>query len=413
VSQPKTQPRGDTATTVTILAITSLTIVAGATIAPSLPSIRDHFVDTANVELLTRLLLTIPALAIALFAPGVGWVLDRYGRKRVIFLAIIGYAIAGTAGLYLDSLLSIIVSRALLGMCVAGTLTGATTLVGDYFSGNDRNRVLGLQAGFTGFAGVVALVAGGSLAELHWRAPFFLYFLALPIIPMVLMVVREPGKQPREILEDGTDGDAPMRTRVIALVATIYAVSYTVQIAFYMMPVQLPFYLVEMGEPSPSRAGISLATMTLCASFVAISFRWIREWFDRTVILTMSLGGLGIGFLLVARANDYGGVMVGNVVIGIAMGLNFPNLMGWLMARTPSHIRGRMVGGLMTCVFLGQFSSPIVSQPLISRGGLEYGYRGMGILLLCVAALAGLSAGLKSLQRRRSQNTPGGSLPHS
>jgi MFS family permease len=93
--------------------------------------------------------------------------------------------------------------------------------------------------------------------------------------------------------------------------------------------------------------------------------------------------------------------------------LNFPNLMGWLMARTPSHIRGRMVGGLMMCVFLGQFSSPIVSQPLISRGGLEYGYRGMGILLLCVAALAGLSAGLKSLQRRRSQNTPGGSLPHS
>ena len=66
----------------------------------------------------------------------------------------------------------------------------------------------------------------------------------------------------------------------------------------------------------------------------------------------------------------------------------------------------------MTCVFLGQFSSPILTQPLISRGGLEYGYRGMGILLLCVAALAGLSAGLKPLQRRRAQNAPGGSPPH-
>jgi len=403
---------GETAVTSTILAITSLTIIAGATIAPSLPGIRDHFIDTPGTELLTRLLLTIPALAIALFAPGVGWVLDRYGRKRVIFVAIIGYAIAGTAGLYLDSLISIIVSRALLGMCVAGTLTGATTLVGDYFRGNDRNRVLGLQAGFTGFAGVVSLVAGGSLAELHWRAPFFLYFIALPVIPMVLMVVREPGAKEREALEDGADAPASMRARVVALVAAVYAVSFTVQIAFYMMPVQLPFYLAEMGEPSPSRAGMSLATMTLCASFVAISFRWIRLWLDRTVILAISLGGLGLGFLLVARADSYGGVMLGNVAIGIAMGLNFPNLMGWLMARTPGHVRGRIVGGLMTCVFLGQFSSPIVTQPLISRGGLEYGYRGMGIVLLCVAAIAGLSAGLKPLQRRRAQNTPGGSLPH-
>lgn len=401
---------GETAVVTTILAITSLTIVAGATIAPSLPGIRDHFVDTPGVELLTRLLLTIPALAIALFAPGVGWVLDRYGRKRVIVVAIAGYTIAGTAGLYLESLMSIIVSRALLGMCVAGTLTGATTLVGDYFSGNDRNRVLGWQAGFTGLAGVVSLLAGGSLAEVHWRAPFFMYFIALPVIPLVVAVVRDPGLPARATLEDPAAAPVSMRTRVAALVATIYVVSYVVQIAFYMMPVQLPFYLVEMGETSPSRAGMSLATMTLCASVVAISFRWIRAWLDRTVILALSLGGLGAGFVLVARAGDYGGVIVGNVVIGIAMGLNFPNLMGWLMARTPAHVRGRIVGGLMTCVFLGQFSSPIITQPLIARGGLEYGYRVMGMLLLCVSALAALSAAVKPLQRR-PHSAPGGSPP--
>jgi MFS family permease len=402
---------GDTAVVTTILAITSLTIIAGATIAPSLPGIRDHFIDTPGVELLTRLLLTVPALAIALFAPGVGWILDRYGRKRVIVFAIGGYAAAGTAGLYLDSLVSIIVSRAVLGMCVAGTLTGATTLVGDYFSGNDRNRVLGWQAGFTGLAGVVSLLAGGSLAELHWRAPFFMYFIALPVIPLVVAVVQDAPVPDPAILDAPAVAPVSIRARVAALVATIYVVSYTVQIAFYMMPVQLPFYLVEMGETSPSRAGMSLATMTLCASVVAISFRWIRARLDRTVILTLALGGLGAGFVLVAHAHDYAGVIAANAVIGVAMGLNFPNLMGWLMARTPAHVRGRIVGGLMTCVFLGQFSSPIITQPLISRGGLEYGYRTMGMVLLCVAALAALSAAVKPLQRRRTRGAPGGSPP--
>ncbi len=55
----------------------------------------------------------------------------------------------------------------------------------------------------------------------------------------------------------------------------------------------------------------------------------------------------------------------------------------------------------MTSVFLGQFSSPILTHPLVARGGLEYGYRVMGIILLGTAAVA--LAGAAGVLRRRHE----------
>jgi MFS family permease len=69
------------ATRGTLLASAALTIMAGATIAPSLPAMREVFVGTPGAEVLVRLVLTITALAIALTAPLAGVFADRVGRR--------------------------------------------------------------------------------------------------------------------------------------------------------------------------------------------------------------------------------------------------------------------------------------------------------------------------------------------
>jgi MFS family permease len=383
----------------TLLSIAALTIM-GAAIAPSLPDIRDHFSETRGAEFLTRLLLTVPALAIALCAPGVGWLLDRYGRRRIVLFCVVLFALSGTAGLYLDSLVAIIVSRAVLGACVAGTLTGATTLVGDYFDDSDRNRVLGMQSAFVAFAGVVFLLAGGALAELHWRAPFAVHAIAILILPFAIVTIREPQRP--SAASDSRARGASAPARVIVLVVSLYVVSFFLQIAFYMIPVQLPFFLREMGISSPGQTGMALATMTACAAVVASQYRKIEARIDRTVILTICLSTVCAGFFLVSAATSYRQVVVAMIVMGLAMGLNFPNIMTWLMARTPAHVRGRVVGGLTMCIFFGQFFSPIASHPFVERGGLSYAYQVLAILLaaLSVAALAG--AIIKPYQERRA-----------
>ena len=57
-----------------------------------------------------------------------------------------------------------------------------------------------------------------------------------------------------------------------------------------------------------------------------------------------------------------------------------PNLNVWLANESPPDLRGRVLGGLTTAIFLGQFLSPIVGQPVSA-------VLGIGGLFLSAAAL--------------------------
>jgi hypothetical protein len=50
----------------TLLLVSTLTVMAGATIAHSLPAMRQHFSEVPNADYWVRLILTVPALFIAI-----------------------------------------------------------------------------------------------------------------------------------------------------------------------------------------------------------------------------------------------------------------------------------------------------------------------------------------------------------
>lgn len=62
-----------------------------------------------------------------------------------------------------------------------------------------------------------------------------------------------------------------------------------------------------------------------------------------------------------------------------------PNMTVWVSAAVPDAIRGRALGGLSTALFLGQFLSPIVTQPISLKFGLGLTYSYAGGLLLILA----------------------------
>ncbi|QYO63035.1 MFS transporter [Leptolyngbya sp. 7M] len=103
----------------TLLLVSTLTVMAGATIAPSLPAMRQYFSAVANADYWVRLVLTVPALFIALGAPIAGTIIDRFGRKGLLGLAVFLYGLAGSSGFVLSSIGPILLGRMLLGLSVA------------------------------------------------------------------------------------------------------------------------------------------------------------------------------------------------------------------------------------------------------------------------------------------------------
>lgn len=379
-------------TKLTLLLVSSLTVMSGATIAPALPVMLGHFSDVRNGELWVRLVLTVPALFILFLAPLAGMLVDRWGRKKLLLPAMVLYGIAGSSGLYLDSLGAILAGRALLGVAVAGIMTSATTLIADYFDGSNRARFMGIQAACMGLGGIIFLTSGGLLADIQWRLPFAIYLLSFTLIPPAYFILSEPpgiyktlkrktGSTPAGIPEHTVSSEKSTGR----LLTMIYSFTLFTMVVFYLIPTQLPFYLEKLSGIQPSLSGIAIGTAILFSSLVALFYGRIRKRFGYISILGMSFALMGTGYMWISVAGSYPFILTGLAVCGLGMGLSMPNFTMWLTSEVHASVRGRAVGGLTTALFMGQFISPLVSQPIISTFGFGWMFQAAGLILLMLS----------------------------
>ncbi|GAX38313.1 MFS transporter [Nodularia sp. NIES-3585] len=372
---------------ITLLITSTLTVMSGATIAPSLPAMQTYFSEMSNADYLVRLTLTIPALFVVIGAPLAGLIVDRFGRKPLLIISVLIYGLAGSSGFILDSLDQILIGRALLGLTVAGIMTSTTTLIADYYLGQARAKYMGLQAAFMNLGGVVFLSSGGFLADINWRIPFLIYLLALLILPLVVLVLYEPNRHLTR-RPDIYDTELPQTDPVpIKLLILIYGSALISQIVFYLIIVQMPFYLQSLGNASASQSGLAIAFTTLFSGLTAIAYGKVKAQLNFTAILTLSFALFGIGYIAIGAISSYSQAFIGLAIAGIGLGLIMPNFTVWLSALVPDAMRGRALGGLTTFFFLGQFLSPIISQPLSQRVGLNTTYSLTGCLMFLLAVL--------------------------
>jgi len=378
----------------TLMIAASLTVMAGATVAPSLPGLHEHFITTPNVDLLSRLVISLPAIFIAVAAPLVGAVIDRFGRRPMLIAGAILYGFAGMSGLLLDSLEGILAGRAALGIAVAAVMTTVKTLVGDYFQGADRERYMGVQSAFMGLGGVAFLAVGGALAAMHWRAPFALYGVALLMLPFIWIHLVEPVRPSAAALA-AAGGDQPIPWR---LIGALYLVSAVNMIGFYIVPTQVPFHLATLGVHDPVTTGLSIACGMLAASVSSYCYRYVHAYLGHAAIAALGFACGTLGMTLIAAAPSLPVALAGMAFSGLGMGTIMPNNWLWLMARVPARVRGRVFGGIGTCVFAGQFLSPLISQPIANRFGLAAAF-GTVAVILAVVGLAFLARAIVDARR--------------
>ncbi|NJK50480.1 MFS transporter [Candidatus Gracilibacteria bacterium] len=373
-------------TQLTLMISSTLTVMAGATIAPSLPAMREHFTTDPNADYLVRLTLTLPALFIALGAPLVGITIDRMGRKYLLILALGLYGIAGSSGFLLDSLQWLLVSRAFLGISVAAIMTISTTLIGDYYTGATRTKFLGLQASFMGLGGLLFLTVGGFLADISWRLPFLIYLISLALVPLAMLSLYEPVRNPSN--PTNTITDEPQRLPS-TLIAITYGIAILTQIVFYFIPVQLPFYLTQVANTNAAQEGFAIALLSLFSAISSIFYRQVKIRLNFIAIYGIAFINMALGYGIIGSTGNYGFVLVGLIITGSGLGLLMPNMNLCLTTVTPEIFRGRVMSGITTSFFLGQFLSPFVSQPLSKVVGLggAYGWASGFMFILTLITL--------------------------
>ena len=163
-------------------------------LAPVLPSIAKSFQADSHVAVGVSLVATLPALFIAICAFPAGLLADRFGTRRILLFGIGVYGFLGCAPIWMDSLISILISRAALGIAGAIIMTCSAAMLAEYFVGNERDRWFAINAGGAGFAAMASVILSGILGQINWHLAFAINGIAFILFPCLLLTTWAPAK---------------------------------------------------------------------------------------------------------------------------------------------------------------------------------------------------------------------------
>ncbi|MDH4057483.1 MAG: MFS transporter, partial [Cyclobacteriaceae bacterium] len=325
-----------------------------------------------------KLVLTVPALFIAIFSPITGRLIDKYGRLKLLWLSLGLYSLSGTSGYYLIDLYHILISRAILGVAVGMSMTIVITLIADYFEGMERQKFVGIQIAFMSLGGILFIGLGGVLADFGWRFPFLIYSYALIVLPFSILFLTEPAE-----IKKGNTQTASVKSP--GIIYMLFFNTMFMWIIFFLIPVQIPFHLKAIGVEKSALIGAAIALSTVFSAVSAISYSKLKARFSFLSIFSMGYLLLAAGFVLISISSTYVLVVISMMVSGLGMGMMIPNTNMWVMKIAPPEIRGKEIGKLTTFWFFGQFISPVLIFPVLTALPLSSTFMAAAGLLLLMS----------------------------
>ncbi len=353
------------------------TMMSNVAIITALPHLKDYFTDVENIEFLSRMMITLPSLAIALLAPFLGHIIYKVGKYKSAIVALLFFAIFGSAGLYIDELNMILLSRFLLGISIATLMIVSTSLVGEYFTGEARHKFMGMQGAFISLGGVIFVLGGGILTDINWRYSFAIYLIGFILIPFVVMFLKDQNIN--TVDETTTD----FNTSLVG----IYILAFILMLVFYILPTQMPFLIINEFGASSTLTGAIISLAFLSNGFGALSFSKLKQRFSFEQIYLIGMSIIAIGFVAIGLVDNVYFFFLTSPIMGFGGGVLMTNISAWMLSRAHHSKRIKSSGYLTSSLFLGQFFSPIVFHPVVSYFGVQDFFIVVGIFLILVVTL--------------------------
>jgi len=397
VSEIKNGFKPNRLTLITLLCSSMIVLMGAAAVAPALKPMSEAFPDASMVTI--SLLVTLPALAVAITGMGIGYLADRFGKMKVFVASLVVFTVAGLSGFFLNTLETILAGRFILGIGIAGISTATTALTAEYYSGAERVKVISYQSAAMGIGVLFLETSGGSLADMGWQEPFLIYLIGVPILLLALFSVREPSKVYRgESVMPPVE--IPNKRRKVAL---CYVMIFLALFLMFILPTNLPYHMTDLGY-NLTVCGLMLGVLGVTqAAFSLLYARSSNKLNDKNAYL-VALTLIGLAYCLLNFSSILA-IFVAMVLVGTGMGLITMTVIGSLSHYSQAGGSGKVMGGYSVAMNLGTFSSSIAIAPVIVAAGtyfLTFIYIGILVLAICaVFAVAAMVYGRKAKEDRK------------
>lgn len=169
---------------VAILSSTFLLTGAGATSA-LLPSLRNAFPNVGKATIQSFFSITaLPQFLALLIA---GFLAAKMGKRTVILLGTLLWTISGLLPMLLDNFSIILISRCFLGFSLGLIQPIGTSMIADFYEGDQRASLMGIQSAIIGVSGTILTYAIGILISIGWRYAFLIYLVGLAVFALTFI----------------------------------------------------------------------------------------------------------------------------------------------------------------------------------------------------------------------------------
>ena len=311
-----------------------------------------------------------------------GMISDRIGRRPVIYVGLIIFALGSVLAAQADSIWGVIAGRILQG---AGAISAAVmALLSDLTREQHRTKAMAMIGMSIGLSFAVAMVVGPLLTRAFGLSGLFLATAGLALVGIALVAFVVPSAH--SVLQHRESGVARKalgptlrHPDLLRLDVGIFVLHAILMASF----VALPLAFVHSGLPKEEHWWVYL-TALFVSFFAMIPFIIYGE--KKRKMKRVLLGAVAVLMLTEVFfwqwADNLRGLVIGTVIFFTAFNLLEASLPSLVSKVSPAGGKGTAMGVYSTSQFLGAALGGILGGWLFGHGGLSLVFAGCAVLCL-------------------------------
>lgn len=350
----------------------ALDILGIGLIIPILPRLVEHF-EGGNVAAASNtvgLLAALYALMQFLFAPLIGSLSDRFGRRPVILASLLGSGLDYFVLAFAPSLAWFFVGRAISGVTGAN-FAAATAYIADVSPPEKRAANFGLIGAAFGLGFILGPALGGLLGDVGLRVPFLVaggltllnWLYGLLILPESLAPENRRAFSWTRSNPVGSLLDLRRYPMVFGLAGTYFLI----HLAHQVLPATWVLYTSYRYHWTVGQTGASLAVVGLMAAIVQGGLTRIivqRIGEEKATICGLAVAAFAYaGYGLATE----GWMIYAILVFGSLAGVTGPAVQGLISRNVGANEQGAVQGSLTSLMSITGIIGPPIATRLFSR----------------------------------------------
>jgi predicted MFS family arabinose efflux permease len=374
-----------------IITIICISFVQGLQfcVSPVLGPIQKHFSDM-SVSMI-QMLVTVPTLLSIVVAIGSGWIVVKISKKKLLLFASAVAGITGFMPFLADNFNLLFVSRIIYGIALGLAMALNSAVVAEFFEGDERVSVMGIQAASVGAGIVVVTTLGGMLGASNFQNAYYVNVIGFIALIVIAICLPETGTVKVSKTEKIQMNKKVYFTAFIGILEMIFLITFSTNIAMHISG-SLAGSTTVSGNLTGIFAGAQIVMGLILGAITKITKRYTIP----IAMLSFSVGAL----LIILFPSNYVFLMVGAAFCGFSQGMFVPTAMVDV-ANAVNPASTAMASAVMTCgLCFGQLISPTV---LNTTSKLIFGATTTKNVFILTAIGMAVSAVLVIVSKRQKQ----------